>query len=73
MDAGPVIIQRMVRVMAGDDGDSLAERILDEEHVAFPKAIRLFFQERLSIDGRVVLILDETSALTQPPHNPGAQ
>jgi len=56
MDAGPVIIQRTVPVLEGDDGDILAERILVEEHKAFPEAIRLFFEERLRIEGRVVRI-----------------
>ncbi|PKL59503.1 MAG: phosphoribosylglycinamide formyltransferase [Methanomicrobiales archaeon HGW-Methanomicrobiales-4] len=56
MDAGPVIIQRTVPVFAGDNGDTLAERILNEEHIAFPEAICLFFQGKLSINGRMVLI-----------------
>ena len=56
MDAGPVIIQRTVPVLEGDDGDILADRILVEEHKAFPEAIRLFFEERLRIEGRAVRI-----------------
>lgn len=58
MDAGPVIIQRSVPVFAGDDGALLAERILHEEHIAFPEAIRLFFTGRLYIEGRIVGICD---------------
>lgn len=56
MDAGPVIIQRVVPVLDTDDGDSLADRILHEEHIAFPEAIRLFLEGRLTIEGRVVRI-----------------
>lgn len=56
MDAGPVIIQRIVPVLDMDDGDTLADRILIEEHQAFPEAIRLFFEGRLKIEGRKVLI-----------------
>ena len=56
MDAGPVIIQRIVPVFENDDGDMLADRILQEEHIAFPDAIRLFFEEKLTIDGRLVRI-----------------
>lgn len=56
MDAGPVVIQRTVPVYPDDDGESLAERILSEEHVAFPDAIRLFFEDKLVIAGRVVSI-----------------
>lgn len=57
MDAGPVIIQRTVPVLDDDDEKSLSERILVEEHQAFPDAIRLFFDERLSVDERRVRIL----------------
>jgi len=61
MDAGPVIIQRTVPVLEGDDGDILADRILVEEHKAFPEAIRLFFEERLRIEGRAVKISSSPS------------
>ncbi|WP_319579527.1 phosphoribosylglycinamide formyltransferase [uncultured Methanospirillum sp.] len=61
MDAGPVIIQRTVPVLEGDDGDILADRILVEEHKAFPEAIRLFFEERLRIEGRAVRISSSPS------------
>ncbi len=54
MDAGPVIIQRVVPVFDTDDEDILADRILVEEHLAFPEAIRLFFEKRLHIEGRTV-------------------
>ena len=57
MDAGPVIVQRAVRVLDDDDEESLSERILIEEHHAFPEAIRLFFERKLQVDGRRVLIL----------------
>jgi phosphoribosylglycinamide formyltransferase-1 len=57
MDAGPVIIQRVVQVLYDDDESSLAERILIEEHRAFPDAIRLFFKGRLVTEGRRVRIL----------------
>lgn len=57
MDAGPVIIQRTVRVMDDDDEEKLAERILKEEHIAFPEAIRLFFEDKLIQEGRRVKIL----------------
>jgi phosphoribosylglycinamide formyltransferase 1 len=59
MDSGPVIIQRVVPVFDGDDVDMLTDRILHEEHIAFPEAIRLFFQGRLAIDGRTVRVLED--------------
>lgn len=70
MDAGPVIIQRTVPVFDEDDGDTLAERILDEEHIAFPEAIRLFFQRRLIITGRLVRIR-QNGEVSLAPENSG--
>lgn len=40
MDAGPIILQRRVPVVAGDTADSLAARILEQEHLAYPEAVR---------------------------------
>jgi phosphoribosylglycinamide formyltransferase-1 len=56
LDGGPIILQRCVPVLEADDEDALAERILEQEHIAFPEAIRLFCEDRLVIDGRKVRI-----------------
>jgi phosphoribosylglycinamide formyltransferase-1 len=56
LDGGPIILQKCVTVMDDDDGDSLADRILEQEHVLFPEAIRLFCEDRLEIVGRNVRI-----------------
>lgn len=40
-DAGPVILQRRVPVLPGDTPDTLAARVLEEEHKAYPHAVRL--------------------------------
>lgn len=56
LDCGPIILQRCVPVLETDDEDSLAERILNEEHIAFPEAVRLFCEGRLEILGRKVRI-----------------
>jgi phosphoribosylglycinamide formyltransferase-1 len=56
LDCGPIILQRSVPVLESDDEDALAERILLEEHIAFPEAIRLFCEGRLEITGRRVHI-----------------
>ena len=60
MDAGPVIIQRTVPVLDDDDEESLADRILVEEHQAYSEAIKLFFEKRLRIEGRRVRILPDS-------------
>ena len=56
-DAGPIIVQRAVPVLEGDDADSLADRVFDAECKAYPDAIRLFAEDRLRVDGRVVHVL----------------
>jgi phosphoribosylglycinamide formyltransferase-1 len=56
LDGGPIILQHCVRVLEGDDEDSLAERILRHEHECYTEAIKLFCEERLEIVGRNVRI-----------------
>jgi len=56
LDGGPIILQYCVPVMDDDDEDTLADRILEREHVAFPEAIRLFCEDRLVIEGRKVQV-----------------
>ncbi len=56
VDGGPVIVQTAVPVLPGDTPESLAERVLKEEHRIFPLALRWFVDGRLSVrDGRVLL------------------
>jgi phosphoribosylglycinamide formyltransferase-1 len=57
MDTGPIIVQACVRVMEDDDEESLAGRILEQEHRCLPAAIRLFCEGRLEVRGRRVFIL----------------
>jgi phosphoribosylglycinamide formyltransferase-1 len=56
MDSGPIILQRCVPVVEGDTEDSLAERILREEHRIFPEAVKLYAEGRLDVRGRIVSI-----------------
>lgn len=56
VDHGPIILQRTVPVLANDTPDTLARRVLNEEHIAYSEAIQLFALDRVSIhDGRVVI------------------
>jgi len=57
LDHGPIILQSAVPVAEDDTEDTLAARILVEEHRLYPEAIRLFFEGRLKIEGRRVHIL----------------
>ncbi len=56
-DTGPIIIQKCVPVEEGDTAETLAARVLVEEHKAYPEAIQLFAQGRLKVEGRVVHII----------------
>jgi len=60
VDTGPVVVQRVVPVLPDDDIERLSARILREEHVAYPEAVRLFAEGRLRIEGRRVFITDES-------------
>ena len=53
-DTGPIIVQKCVPVEEGDTADTLAARVLAQEHRAYPEAIQLFAEGRLSVEGRVV-------------------
>lgn len=50
LDGGPVIVQATVPVQSNDNADSLAARVLHEEHRIFPLAIRWCVEGRISID-----------------------
>ena len=44
MDAGPILAQAAVPVLPGDDEETLAARVLAQEHVLYPLALRLFLE-----------------------------
>jgi phosphoribosylglycinamide formyltransferase-1 len=52
LDAGPIVVQRSVPVDDDDTEDTLAARILVEEHRAYPEAVQLVLDGRWRIDGR---------------------
>lgn len=55
-DSGPIILQKVVPAYFEDDEDSLAARILVEEHKAMPEALKLWAEDKLEIIGRKVKI-----------------
>ncbi len=55
-DTGPILIQAAVPVLDGDTEESLAARILVQEHRCYPRAISLWAEGRVLIDGRRVRI-----------------
>jgi len=52
LDAGPIVVQRTVPVQPGDTPDTLAARILIEEHKAYPEAVGLILQGGWRVEGR---------------------
>lgn len=59
MDHGPIILQDTVPVLDGDTEETLAARVLEKEHILYPRAIELFVDGRLELlDDRHVRIKD---------------
>lgn len=58
VDMGPIILQAAVPVLQDDTEETLAARILKEEHRIYPEAVKLFFEGRLEVRGRRVFILE---------------
>lgn len=56
MDTGPIILQEAVPVMEDDTEETLSERILHVEHILYPRALALYSEGRLNIEGRRVYI-----------------
>jgi phosphoribosylglycinamide formyltransferase-1 len=57
LDSGPVILQKAIEVQATDTEESLSERLLPLEHSCYVEAVRLFFENRIKVQGRKVLVL----------------
>ena len=56
VDEGPIILQAAVPVLDTDLPETLAARILEQEHKIYPRAVQLFAEGRLTVEGRRVLI-----------------
>jgi phosphoribosylglycinamide formyltransferase 1 len=56
LDAGPIIAQAAVPVLAGDTEDTLTARILRQEHRLYPRVVRWFGEGRVSEDGGKVAV-----------------
>jgi phosphoribosylglycinamide formyltransferase-1 len=71
VDTGPIIIQAAVPVKDDDTPETLSNRILEHEHVIYPKAIKLFSENRLKIVGRKVIVEGELtiSVISEPVYH----
>ena len=72
MDTGPIIIQAVVPVRDDDTPETLAARILREEHRIYPQALQYLAEGRLRIRGRRVFV-DPPSPGSGTLHNPGVR
>jgi phosphoribosylglycinamide formyltransferase 1 len=62
LDGGPIIAQRAVPVLSGDTAESLADRILEEEHRIYPEAVQRVLEGGWRIDGRRIVWSTSPSA-----------
>lgn len=58
LDSGPIILQAPVPVLDDDDEESLTARILQQEHIIYPLALKLLAEGKLTVEGRKVRISD---------------
>ena len=63
LDHGPIVVQAAVPVRPGDDADALAARVLRQEHVIYPRAVRWFVEGRLSITDGIVRVAGDGEQL----------
>ena len=61
LDHGPIVAQAVVPVLPADDEHALADRVLVQEHIIYPRAVRWFVEGRLSIEHGVVHLAGEES------------
>jgi phosphoribosylglycinamide formyltransferase-1 len=54
LDHGPIVAQVAVPVRDTDSEETLAERVLEQEHLIYPRAVRWFVEGKLSLDGNRV-------------------
>lgn len=58
LDDGPILVQKAVPVLASDDEETLAARVLEQEHQAYPEALRLVAEGRVVVEGNRALVRD---------------
>jgi phosphoribosylglycinamide formyltransferase-1 len=58
LDHGPIVTQATVPIISGDTEETLAARVLAQEHIIYPRAVRWFVEGRLSINNGLVHVAD---------------
>jgi phosphoribosylglycinamide formyltransferase 1 len=72
LDAGPIIVQRVVPVHDDDTTELLEARILEEEHRAYPEAVKVLLEGNWRIEGRRFVRSRTSAAASQPPPPAGS-
>jgi phosphoribosylglycinamide formyltransferase 1 len=67
LDHGPIVVQAALPVRAGDDAAALAARVLKQEHVIYPRAVRWFLEGKLALDGGIVRVKGSGAQLLLSP------
>ena len=57
MDDGPIILQAAIPTLPQDTPETLANRVLQQEHIIFPLAVRMIAEGRVKVEGNVVKIM----------------
>jgi phosphoribosylglycinamide formyltransferase-1 len=63
LDHGPIIAQAVVPILPGDDEGTLAARVLEREHVLYPRAIGWLVNDLLRVESGIVTVVDGESQL----------
>lgn len=63
LDHGPIVIQAAVPVRSEDTAETLAARVLRQEHVIYPRAVNWFLEDRLVIEGDLVRVKGKDAQL----------
>jgi phosphoribosylglycinamide formyltransferase 1 len=66
LDHGPIVVQAAVPVLADDDAARLAARVLEQEHVVYPRAVRWFLDGQLDLRNGVVHVKGSDAQLVLP-------
>jgi phosphoribosylglycinamide formyltransferase 1 len=67
VDHGPIVIQAAVRVRPEESAETLAARVLRQEHVIYPRAVRWFLEERLVLQNGMVKVKGNDAQLVVAP------
>ena len=66
VDHGPIVIQAAVRVRPADTAETLAARVLEQEHAVYPRAVRWFLDGRLLVRDGIVTVKGNDAQLVLP-------